>query len=671
MSKPLVEPISTASLSPLTWVRKLIIPDSMTGYITEEELKQAQLSFDFSEKNQQKAAKSKLEDSVDLGKDPQEGNEKEAVFSRKTDKREKWLAFSFKDLLKAAILKAYRFDGFSIITNKYITATGEEFEYKDHAFNKLLHIVGFIGFPNRPDNREIVKNKDKLDNETEEKEYTTAFNFPKLSFPQFLLNFLGGWHRDRLIIDENDKLKGIRANKAIKLIQIPASFFKVVIFAVKWVTFPFKFILDVVKSITEVLPTFIADATAQGIGYQVRQIKDLNKSDEESDEENKGIQIAGHVALIFLLGLIYLPFKFTAIVGRTITSPAISAEIAFATGRAFKIDNWPWATTILGLSFGTLGVVLSIGMTIAFWSVGIPLVVGAGMTFAPAVITPIVTWFLQLPLVGTTIGMVHGALVPLSSVIGAAFTPYITAITGLAVGLQIPAEAIALGATLALIVAPSASFLSFAADKLSDYWALAGKYGLIGVFTKYYFPHYFSKNDYSRLNDEDDKPGDGPDKGHGKGTGKDGAPQADGDVPLNLLGANRASATQQGGLPSTKRGSGTLEIFDGGEGDHRPNDEEEDDGVSRTVDAAQLAELTEGLKQELSPRSQTAAALDKKRRGSLGDADDATITAGNAGREATMEPKRIPNPSRLKTGGRGQVPASDVNDNRKGVDNKF
>ncbi|MBX9586676.1 MAG: hypothetical protein K2X50_05400 [Gammaproteobacteria bacterium] len=645
MSKPLVEPISTASLSPLTWVRKLFIPDAMTGYISQEEFAKFQQDISESEKIEQRKIKRTAEDGkeVKLGEAPKKGSKIEDVFNRKTDNPEVYLAFSFKDLLKAAILKAYGFDGYNRVTNKYITARGEEYSYKDHAFNKLLHTVGFFGFPNRADNRETTKNKAKLDNETEEKEYPTAFNFPKLSVTQFLLNFVGGWHRDRIIIDENKKLKGIRANKAIKLIQIPASFFKVVIFALKWATFPFKFALNLVKFITEVFPTLISDATAQGIGYQVRLIDENNKADEDA----KGY-IIGNVALIGFLGLIYLPFKIAAIVGTALTSPAISAELAFATGRSFKIDNRPWATSILGITFGSIGIALSIGLTIALWSLGIPLVVGGAMTFAPAFFTPIVTWFLQLPLIGTTIGMIHGSLIPLSSVIGAAFTPYITAITGLAVGLQIPAEAIALGATLAVLVAPSASFLSFVAGKLSDYWALAGKYGMIGVFRQYYFP----PEGYKPLI-EDDKP-DGDTEYpmlNLYGTEKDGAiaknPTTGLYAPSPGKGKDR-SGQQKQGSHSANAGSGTLEIFPGADDDRQAFE-------SRTITDAELQEVTEGLQLDISPRSQKAAALAQQRKSSLDGADDATITAANAGRGASVEQsERATSPTRATSGGRGK-----------------
>ncbi len=652
MSKPLVEPIISAT--PLNWLKNLFIRDSMRDYITAEELKTLKTRALEHEKTSQRENVRKTENTDALSRRPSATEQQTGASGNNTSTiQDKWEAFGLKDLLKAAYLKTYEFDGYDVTTNEYITALGETKTYKDRAFNKLLIIAGFAGFANRPDKHESVKFQKAYAGETSEKSYEDNYEFPKLSPSQFAFNFIGGLHRGT-------------AKTVMKLIQIPTSFVKVVIAAIKLALFIPKLALNIIKVPTEFVTTFIADATAQGIGYQVRKIRELN----ESDDDNKKRKLAGRGVLIFLLGLTYTVFQVSSIVFRLILSPEKSARIAWKTGRSFEIKNWPKATSALNITLGTLGVLISIGLTIALWSLLIPLVVGAAMTFAPAVVTPVVTWFLQLPLVGTTVGMLHGALVTVSGVIGAAFTPYITAITGLAVGLQIPAEAVALGATLAVIVAPLGSFLSFVADRFSNYWALAGKYGPLGVFTKHYFKGYF--DGYSSLPDDDKdnkKPGPGPgsnpshDKGNGSGT----------DVPMQEVPPPSSKQTQ----PPKAGGQGAGV---GSEGKKKAaatkggvNGEDDETFGSETIPEANLNALAEDLKKDdLTPRSAARAANEKKDEGLTGT-DNAVRGASSTGRTAVRalegkdEQKRIPNPSR--GAGRGAPSSAADPDDEKRIEN--
>lgn len=294
---------------------------------------------------------------------------------------------------------------------------------------------------------------------------------------------------------------------------------------------------------------------------------------------------------------------------------------------------------------------ISIGLSIALWSVLIPLVVGAAMTFAPAVVTPIVTWFLQLPLVGTTIGMVHGTLATLSGVIGAALTPYITAITGLAVGLQIPAEAVALGGTLALLVVPSATFLSFVASTLSDYWALAGKHGPIGVFRKYYFP--VPNEGYQPLREENEErlksPDDVPDNPNKKDVG----------VPLENLGQVKPPVHGSGAKPVAQEG---IIVFSG------RDDDEDDKYESTLIDPEALNALESDLREDISPRSKKLAA---EQATGLTDASKAESTTHAAGRGASAEPSQQPRNPQVGRGLAAAPPSANSSFGKGGVNSKF
>lgn len=608
MSKPLVEPISKAS--PLNWLKNLFISDSMRDYISAEELIQIKREKHTAEL----AAQRELLDTSENTELLATGSKDNSAPTHNPAKpsEDKWLAFSFKELLKAAYLKTYEFDGYDVTTNKYVTTKGDTYNYADRAFNRLLHTVGFIGFPNRPDNRETSKFTAKLAGEEEEKQYADAFNFPKLSPSQFGFNFIGGLHRGT-------------AKKFMKLIQIPLAPVKVVIFLIKIATFPLKLALNIVKFPTELLATLIADVTAQQIGYQVKRIGEIN----ESQAKGNALEKYGRFGLIFLLGILHYSFRTVSIVTRLIFSPEKSARIAWKTGRSIDIEGRPFVTSFLSIVVGSIGVAISIGLTIALWSILIPLIVGAAMTFAPAVVTPVVTWFLQLPLVGTSIGMLNGALATVSSVIGAAFTPYITAITGLAVGLQIPAEAVALGATLAVIVAPTASFLSFVADRFSNYWARAGKYGP--------YSYFFPPKGYMPLKivspKDDQGPGAGPTQSPRPGQ------QQQSGVPLHTVG----SSSPKTGSTSTP-GTHTPPKSNRDHDEHVVGDDRDVEDFSKTLDADELNALANDLqKDDLTPRSQ-ARALAAQQSSDLqaaGGADAIATTAGELPTQRPVKPTRV------------------------------
>jgi hypothetical protein len=365
-------------------------------------------------------------------------------------------ALKFKNLLKAALLKTYEFDGYDVTTNEFTTTKGITEHYRSHSFNRLMYVAGLLGLPNRPDDTKETSQKLDITGGGAPKLDTQVNFFPKLTPGQFLKNFIGGW---RDLADES-------ASKKMRLLQFFVIPLKGMIFCIKLLTFPLKLLLNVAKFFTEFLPVLIADTSAQAIGSQVRRLSEVNETKKIS---YKGLRQFARGSLIGLLGLVYYSTKLLSVVGRAITSPEKNARIAFAYGRAFNITHWAKSSKVIGIFLGIVGGALSIAVTAAIWAITLPLLIGAVMSFVPA-ITPLVTWMLQLPLVGTSLGMVHGALATISSVIGAAFAPAITFLASFIVGLQVPAQAIALGATLAVIAAPSVAILSKVADVLSNLW---------------------------------------------------------------------------------------------------------------------------------------------------------------------------------------------------------
>jgi hypothetical protein len=173
--------------------------------------------------------------------------------------------------------------------------------------------------------------------------------------------------------------------------------------------------------------------------------------------------------------------------GLALTSPAKSAQQAFALGRNLLIDkncahDNPQTFSHFSNFVGVLGALVSLALTAVMWTIALPLALGALVTAIPAVLSAI-TWVAQIPFIATSLAwvsslpIVTGSMTLLNGLFGtvgialaAAFGPAVGALAYV-ISVQVPAVALAVGATLGLIVAPVAALLSLGADKLSDLWA--------------------------------------------------------------------------------------------------------------------------------------------------------------------------------------------------------
>lgn len=355
-----------------------------------------------------------------------------------------------RQFLKAAWIKTYGFDGYDNSTNKFIDAKGKTNAFEGQTFKKWLHISHFIGLPSRPN---------------------AAFReFPELSKGQLFKNILGGWKSPWSSLS--------LAQKGLVIVKPLIAVFKILLT-------PLKLVLNIVKLFTEFLPTLAADATAQRIAIQsVLLSKKWNtkihmghepltpwatRSKTISYYGSKFLTSIGHILLIALLLTTHTATSVVALVGRALTSPENSARMAWAYGHKLKMAN-KTAQAVVGFLLGTLGAALSVGLTVALWAIALPLFIGAIASFIPATL-PLVNWFASLPLVATPLGVINGVFATIGSVLGAAFAPAVNALAGLVVGLQVPAEALALGVSLAVFAAPLGTILSRVADHCSDAWA--------------------------------------------------------------------------------------------------------------------------------------------------------------------------------------------------------
>ncbi len=329
-------------------------------------------------------------------------------------------------------------------------------------------LIKLLGLPSRPST--IVH----VDDGTRQQ--------PIMYFKQFVFNFIGDWDSDPKISTEK---------KVWQWLSLPFKIF--IILPIKILLMPIKLLINWFKLIIEWLPLLFGVLIARALGaYRSTALGSAFFSSLAEWRSEPGISIL-RLLLVGLfkiphlvLGTLYFAFRLIALVGRAIASPEKSIRMAFNYGRELKIEfggseAGKWFGHLISNTIGLLGALISLSITAFFWIFLLPL----GFSFITAHFPLIVrlftwiaqlppvafttTWFSQVPLITTSLGLAQSALTSVGLIISSVFGPTITTI-GAAIGLKISVGLMLTGTSLGLIAAIVAPALTKAGDYLSNLW---------------------------------------------------------------------------------------------------------------------------------------------------------------------------------------------------------
>jgi hypothetical protein len=337
------------------------------------------------------------------------------------------------NVFKAAFLETFEFDGYDVTSNNVVTASGDTAEYVSTELSLGMGLAMFFGLPNRSELFVF------LESDSDNFSGTSQTITPKLTWRQVIRNYFGGWNA-----------KGnITWNLLSLFVKVP------LILPIKLVGTLLKILLNTVKIFTEFLPSVIQN-TAGPIASIFTEGANRNLSLKN-----------GHPIFGLILGLIALPLlalhtvaRVFSLVGRAITSPEKSARMAWAFGRTLD--------STAGYVMATLGAAMSVALSVALWTILLPMIVGLTLTAMPQLV-PFLTQLTQFPLLATSLSMIKGTLVTLSRTTVTAVGPGITALYAY-FGVQVSVIALAVGSTLGVIVIPILTIVSRIADELSNGW---------------------------------------------------------------------------------------------------------------------------------------------------------------------------------------------------------
>ena len=336
----------------------------------------------------------------------------------------------------------------------------------------FMIVITLMGFPSRANTHLDLP-------------FTTLFI---MSLKQFGKNLIGGWDSDPNISKEK---------KIWQWISLPIKIG--IILPWKLITYPFKFLINGAKILTEWIPSWVATWIAAALGAYRRTrfgSLDFPDSSEWKTDASKALLGTFLVGLFklphLILGTLYFAFRLTALIGRTITSPLKSARMAFRFGRELKVSvfgesKWGEFFNRLTSNFiGVLGLLISMSLTTLFWIIMLPgavvSTIGYFQTYYPWIFQVIawisqlppvvaaVTWLTNLPLFTAALGLANSFIAPL----GVALTQVFGSATiGFAafVGVPLSTASAITGSALALIASFVAPLLTLVGEVLSNLWA--------------------------------------------------------------------------------------------------------------------------------------------------------------------------------------------------------
>lgn len=242
----------------------------------------------------------------------------------------------------------------------------DEIEYSEI----LDRFIIFFGLPSRKVKTEIHYNSKDEDHPTyfNDKEIETFYTiWPS----QLLKNMIGGWDSPSVISTEKRILQWI-----FLCVKIP------LILPIKLLTLLPKFFLNCNKLFTEFFPLVAKRFSAHAFAwmclkfFDTKHYKFIGSSKPSKTTTGlyylyKFLMVIGIHSIVFA----YFFFRTTAILGRAITSPLKSMKMAFRYGRMLQISVFGQHTIfIISLLTGTIGLCLSLSITIITWSIIFPLI---------------------------------------------------------------------------------------------------------------------------------------------------------------------------------------------------------------------------------------------------------------------------------------------------------
>lgn len=501
------------------------------------------------------------------------------------------------NVVNGAFLVTYGFDGYDLTKNAYYnTESSEIIEYTSLTLDPWLALASFLGLPTRTDVVEEEANEQsQLTDTTQDNSISatvdfftesapvapTKISYPKISLTQFFLkNFIGGWQWSNMSTEK-------------KITQIIGLLIKVpVIFPFKIFTLFLKIPLNILKFFTEFLPLILTTLTIVAVIWLALKVSEYSGTKvkkthgKKPSEADKKLSDLWKIPAVFLsiitvaLTLIYLAIRVFYITGRALTAPLHSMSIAFEYAQELKVPFVSQHTSQRIMFFvGGLFALVSLAFSASLWAFALPLLFGSIVVYLPK-IAQLATTVLNWPFMAHLISNLSVVFTAVGGGLNAVFGALLTTSSGL-LGFQLSTTFITTGLTLGAIVTPIATFLSLAADKLSDKWFTWHEGGF---FTSLLFaPPDSEDTSYTPLIDQTPK--------QSPVTGNTTSPGAQGIVSSAITSEWTAHDGHMGAVKSQKRAEGQEGLTTSGTAPTKGSGDQNSDNPDYGPDGQLLAEL--------------------------------------------------------------------------------
>jgi hypothetical protein len=432
------------------------------------------------------------------------------------------------NLLRAYLLRALGPDGYNAETQELTCADGTTVPFAAENYNWKMFLLTLFALPSRPESvvikysgGEEAEQTNKRCNSLDEKDYLYT---PQYSILQIVRNLIGGWNpikettngdkqlevevertedvvdnEGKVILNEDGQPKTITVREKQKtkekasyylrrwtekkVFLLALAVIRVPLFvAFNLLTWPFRFLRNILKLVTEVLlPIVSLYGLIFCVGFLLERLNDAGNRIRASGLNRHllwQIPVYGLYGVFTLVvGILQYALTLTCRAGLAFTSPLKSALLAFNSG--VLILGSESSTSLFSRLVGALGFVLSMALSATLWAIAFPLALGALVAAVPALLTPItalsqspfiatvLAWLTQLPFVpilstafGTAFGVVGGAL---TATFGAAIG-YI----GAFVGVAIPQVVMAFSLIMSVLIMPAFTLLTWPVEALSN-----------------------------------------------------------------------------------------------------------------------------------------------------------------------------------------------------------
>lgn len=376
----------------------------------------------------------------------------------------KTIATHFVQVFKNTLSRLFPFDGYDTINQEITYHNNKKGPvYKDHNFGWLT-LLAFFGLPTRP---HAVKAKDGTLN-------------PSLTLVDVLINLIGGWKSPAENLSRRQYILQWIALFTVK---------PLVILPLNIITGVIKLLQNIIKLIVFV-PFTMAWFILSQISYALMTLTyNVVKSNRPLPLKIIPTAIWGTLSLI---SLIDIPLLIVSRVLPAIIMPLVSIKNSNAKGREVAILSDKFRRRLAMLTPNTTGekatknppdpiadliggasALGSFFITAFAWAIILPLLVGAVMTFFPALIPAVVAtlgWVAHVPFITAAYSAAQSVLaVTIIPSMVASVIPIISTLTT-ALGLQISASLVVSLATVGFSAACIGVPTTYYANKFSDWY---------------------------------------------------------------------------------------------------------------------------------------------------------------------------------------------------------